>query len=327
MRRTTFGNPDHYSPIELYVAGLVPPDNVPDLWVGEGVEWVLDRDGEVELHEGKYRIFKPEKVRIYTIDDIIAEQGERFPDHTQSQRDFRAAVILLIDENHPATRSQLDLLSQYIDTFTFPGMDRLDSVNFYEATEGRATITMGDLSSFLRRDSTHAKDDDAVSAPVFSSVTAGGNHACGTTTEGSVVCWGDNSGVKIESPEGEFTSVSAGENHTCGLRTDGSITCWGDGFYRQQMVPEGRFDSVSAGANHNCAVVTNGAVACWGYHYDGQATPPDGAFASVSSGVWHSCGIRTDGSVACWGNDDYGQSTPPGGNSSLSAPEPCTPAA
>ena len=86
-----------------------------------------------------------------TSEDIIAEHGERVPDHTESQRDFRAAVILLIDENHPATTGQLDLLTHYIDTFTFPEMDRLNSVNFYEATGGRATISMGELSTFLKR--------------------------------------------------------------------------------------------------------------------------------------------------------------------------------
>ena len=321
----SFGSRRYFSPIELYLVGLVPPEQVPDLWVGEDVEWVLDQDGEVALQEGEYRIFKPQRVRIYSIEDIIAEHGERVPDHTESQRDFRAAVILLIDENHPATTGQLDLLTHYIDTFTFPGMDRLNSVNFYEATGGRATISMGELSTFLKRGGPPAGDPSAGRpsaetvgeareiAPVFKSIAAGSNHACGVTTEASVVCWGDNFARQSLPPEGEFLSVTAGESHSCGLMTDGTITCWGDGFYRQQMVPDGKFVSVSAGSKHNCAVGTNGSVTCWGYHWDGQATPPEGPFDSVSSGVWHSCGVRTDGSVSCWGNDDFGQSTPPRG--------------
>ena len=69
---------------------------------------------------------------------------------TQSQKDFRAAVILLIDENHPATRWQLDQLSAYIAAFSLPGTDEDGSLNFFEATGGRATITMDGLSQFLK---------------------------------------------------------------------------------------------------------------------------------------------------------------------------------
>ena len=144
--------PHGYSPIELYVAGLIPAEEVPDLWVGEDVEFVRDQEGRVALAEGRYRVFKPGKVRTYTIEDIIAEHGERVPDVTQSQKDFRAAVILLIDENHPATRWQLDQLSAYIAAFSLPGTDEDGSLNFFEATGGRATITMDGLSQFLKND-------------------------------------------------------------------------------------------------------------------------------------------------------------------------------
>ena len=48
--------------------------------------------------------------------------GNRVPGASQSQRDFRAAVIRLIDENHPATRSQLDALTAYIEVYSFPGV-------------------------------------------------------------------------------------------------------------------------------------------------------------------------------------------------------------
>ena len=142
-----------YGPIELYVAGFIPPGDVPDLWVGEDVEWVRDQSGEVSLSSGRYRIFKPGTVRIYTIEEIIAEHGERIPDSSRSQKDFRAAVVMLIDGNHPATKRQLDQLSSYVAEFSFPGESRDGKYNFYEATGGRGTIAMGELSDFLKGDS------------------------------------------------------------------------------------------------------------------------------------------------------------------------------
>ena len=131
---------DVYSPIELYVAGFMPPGGVPDLWVGE----------DVEVSGSSGLTFKPGTVRSYTIEEIIAEHGERIPDSSRSQKDFRAAVVMLIDENHPATRWQLDQLSSYVAAFSFPGERRDGMYNFYEATRGWGTIAMGELSEFLK---------------------------------------------------------------------------------------------------------------------------------------------------------------------------------
>lgn len=142
----TFVHPDRYSPIELYLAGLMPAEEVPDLWVAEDVEWVRDESGNVALTEEGYQIFQPGRVRIYTIEEIIAEHGKRVPDVSLSQKRFKAAVILLIDEGHPAIRWQLDKLSADVAEFGFPGTTDDGKSNFYEATRGRATMSLDDLS-------------------------------------------------------------------------------------------------------------------------------------------------------------------------------------
>ena len=273
-----------YSPIELYLAGFIPAGEVPDLWVGEDVEWVRDAAGEVALAEGRYRIFKPGRVRTYTIEDIIAEHGDRIPDSSQSQKAFRAAVILLIDENHPATRWQLDQLSSYVDEFGFPGESDDDRTNFYEATGGRATISMGGLSEFLKPGSLrpNIREGEQDLGP------PGGRPSV-------------------------FSSLSAGSKHTCGLTGDHSVFCWGGGEDGQVTPQDGEFSSISAGALHTCGIKMDGSVACWGKDEHGQSTPSGGKFTAVSSGSWHTCGIKMDGSVACWGFDRDGQATPPGG--------------
>jgi len=128
-----------YSPIELYLAGFVPPEEVPDLWVAEDGQWVDHASGN--------QMFTASRVRNYAIEDIVGMHDRRVPDHTQSQREFRAATILLVDDHHPVTRRNLDQLSDDISWFSRTANDGDDRVyNFFEATGGRATIDMSDLS-------------------------------------------------------------------------------------------------------------------------------------------------------------------------------------
>jgi len=130
-----------YSPIELYLAGLLPPEEVPDLWVAA--------DGKFIERAGGRDVFTASQVRTFTIEDIIAEHGARVPDHTQSQKAFRTAVILLVSEDYPAIRQSLDTLSNDATLFSHAGEDQFDNwYNFYEATGGRATIAMDGLSQF-----------------------------------------------------------------------------------------------------------------------------------------------------------------------------------
>ena len=130
-----------YSPIELYLAGLIPSEEVPDLWVAE--------DGKYAERDGDRDVFTASRVRTYTIEDIIAEHGARVPDHTQSRKAFRAVVILLVSEDYPATREYLEMLSSDATLFSQAGEDQFDDwYNFYEATGGRATIAMDGLSQF-----------------------------------------------------------------------------------------------------------------------------------------------------------------------------------
>ena len=139
-----------YSPIELYLAGFIPKDDVPDLWVAEDGEWLREDEGSSVHTDNGRRIFTASQVRTYTIDDLIAEHGPRVPDSSQAQKNFRAAVILLVDQRHPATRDVLVQLSVDVSWFSHAGEDTLDRYNFYEATGGRGTITMDGLSDFWK---------------------------------------------------------------------------------------------------------------------------------------------------------------------------------
>jgi Leucine-rich repeat (LRR) protein len=191
--QTTFPKP--YSPIELYLAGLIPPEEVPDLWVAEDGAW-LD-----EYAEDGDRLFTASEIKTYSIEDIIRQHGRRVPGPSRSQRDFRAAVILLIDEEHPLHLWQLELASRKA-LAPHDGPDESDEYNFYEATGGRATLAMGDLSRFLKR----AGAASVPGAPA--EPTASGNIAGAVT-----LSWGEPAnigGLTITNYDLRYRATSAG---------------------------------------------------------------------------------------------------------------------
>ena len=145
------GNSVPYSPIELYFAGLIPPSEVPELWVAEDGTGLKDASGNWVYDDAGYQIFTASKVSTWSIERIVAEHGARVPDSSQSQKEFRAALILAVDPLHPARKSTLDELSAAVQRFTHAGSDDYN-FNFWEATGGRATLTMDGLSAYRRTD-------------------------------------------------------------------------------------------------------------------------------------------------------------------------------
>ena len=142
------GNGPAYSPVELYFAGFLPAEEVPDLWVADDGRWVIEEDGTVARTEGGNAIFQAQNVRTYTIDDIVERNGARVPTMGEAQWDFRAALVLLTDDDHPATQDQLDRLSEHAAWFSLRGSDDRSWLhNFYEATASRGSITLDGLAA------------------------------------------------------------------------------------------------------------------------------------------------------------------------------------
>lgn len=149
-----------------------------------------------------------------------------------------------------------------------------------------------------------SEPDLAKDVRAAASITAGGKHSCALLSDGSAVCWGDNSlGQAVGSPD-RHQSISAGGAHTCAVRVNETIHCWGDNTKGQapSAVNDHTYRLVSAGLEHSCAVTADQHVSCWGSNAHGQTNAPDGTFVSVAAGASHTCGIRTDGSISCWGD-------------------------
>ena len=177
-------------------------------------------------------------------------------------------------------------------------------------TEGASAFSISEGEALVQEATPAPTAQAPTPASSFVSVSAGGEHTCGVSSDGSVACWGSDYSGQATPPAGSFDSVSAGLFHTCGVKSDGSVACWGSDENGQATPPAGSFVSVSAGDYHTCGVRSTGSVACWG----SEATAPVGSFVSVSAGAFHTCGVMGDGSVACWGDDEYGTTTPPAGS-------------
>ena len=135
------GNSVPYSPIELYLAGFIPASEVPDLWVAHDGAWTNETDASGN------RIFTASDIETYSIEQIVSDNGVRDPDYRASQKHFRAALILLVDDVYPATTEALETLSVSVEAFSRAGSDGVDHLfNFWEATGGRATLVMDGLA-------------------------------------------------------------------------------------------------------------------------------------------------------------------------------------
>jgi alpha-tubulin suppressor-like RCC1 family protein len=177
-------------------------------------------------------------------------------------------------------------------------------------------------------------------------VAAGFDHTCARKNDGTLWCWGINTGGEVGDGTGvnqslpvqlttlgnTVTNVSAGDEHTCARQSNGSVWCWGrdtfgelgDGGNTSQAAPVlvgGGFADVSAGGYHTCARKADGTLWCWGENNVGQVgdgtttdrnvpvqvTALGAAVAEVSAGEDHTCARKTDGTLWCWGWNFHGQ--------------------
>lgn len=130
------------------------------------------------------------------------------------------------------------------------------------------------------------------------------------------------------------TSIAAGENFTCATTSNGGAKCWGrnnyyqlgDGTMLDRSIPAdvqglaATAVSVDVGALHGCVLTVTGGVKCWGINSlaetgDGtqSARPTPVSVTGLTSGVTsigagnrHNCAVLSTGGAKCWGGGGYG---------------------
>ena len=132
-----------YGPLELYLAGWIPAEEMPDILIARDARWTGER-------EGASAVFSAAEMETWSVERFVEQYGPRVPTHEDAQRTFRAAAILLVEEEHPATDEALAGVAGEVRRFGLRGNDEHESVNFWEATGGRASIGTGDLSAARR---------------------------------------------------------------------------------------------------------------------------------------------------------------------------------
>ena len=130
------------------------------------------------------------------------------------------------DRNGEVVESNDDIVSgntnsQIPATLLEPGEYTIEATTYAAQTSGDFTLVV---------------DIDAIGEPPepppavpYIAISSGANHVCAIATDGSIMCWGEDSeGQVSERPtSGHFTQISSGDNHTCALRDDGAVICWG----------------------------------------------------------------------------------------------------
>lgn len=119
-----------YSPLELYLMGLIPPEQVPP------IHFLTEPD-----HSNISRI-TAKSIRTVTIQDIIrAEGGVRSPSASQSQKEFTVAFMVTQDRAYSdASYAYFSLLSYLLMSRNPPAPGKYSIAPFYWATGGRATV-------------------------------------------------------------------------------------------------------------------------------------------------------------------------------------------
>jgi len=152
-------NKKPYSELELYLSGFIPIEEVPDIWVAEDGRFSRDPDGVIEKDENGNFVFQAKRISIWRNEEIVKKLGPRVPNHEDSQKSIRLAVIAINNSSNPLEDKDIAYVRKAIELFTLnEGIKHLDKItikssghthnwsfepglyNFWDATGGRGMI-------------------------------------------------------------------------------------------------------------------------------------------------------------------------------------------
>jgi hypothetical protein len=94
-----------YSPLDLYLMGFIPPTEVPPMF------FITDHGSSISPAQSPtLGVFLSGTARTVTVDDIIAISGSRLPSWQNSQKAFRHAFVLLVQNGETAKPENIEKL-------------------------------------------------------------------------------------------------------------------------------------------------------------------------------------------------------------------------
>ena len=133
------GNSIPYNELELYLMGMIPASSVSNFDVFTEIT-SYSRDGATIDFEASTRT-------TYTSASLIDSLGERVPSSIESQKEFNALVIVLTDS--PLTQDEWNEVDEDAEEFSRKASDGTSRYNFWEATNGIASINMKELNKVV----------------------------------------------------------------------------------------------------------------------------------------------------------------------------------
>lgn len=134
------GNAIPYGNLELYLMGLIGPDEL------EAVQVAVNPE-----QGSSYGQFMADAIETYTPQDMLVTNGARVPNHMNSQKEFRALTVIISTAQLDAER--MESAHAYLDNFSRPAApdDSWGTLNnFWLATGGRATFSFDVLPVYIK---------------------------------------------------------------------------------------------------------------------------------------------------------------------------------
>ena len=191
-----------YSNFELYLMGLIGPDEVGhDLIQANDAEWISTSESYNNRFYAGKDIFSASSLTTTTMDQFIEKYGPRVPDHADSQKEFEALYVVISEA--PLTREEWIVYDNNLSDFQSKEDDGFDNnYNFWEATQGKASISFSQAEHVLASSLTIA-----TSAYVGSESWIGAPAA--TSAPAVLVVGGDKTVSDTDNAAGESVSVIA----------------------------------------------------------------------------------------------------------------------
>ena len=130
-----------YNELELYLAGMIPIDSVKDFDVFKKIT-------SLKLKGSKFEFVSSSRT-TYSTESLLDSLGKRIPDFKTSQKHFKMLEIIIT--NKPLTEDEWEVFDKDAEWFAYKGSDEnlvgndfhKFMYNFYEATKGKGSITIG----------------------------------------------------------------------------------------------------------------------------------------------------------------------------------------